>query len=137
MAVSSSGSFGGAAEGAGVGDRFLGHIERCQVLLHLVDANDEDVATSYRVVRDELDAYGAGLADKPVVLALNKIDTLDQELIEALSAELAEASGKKVFPLSAAGEIGIEPVLDALLDRISAVHVEDDGPAEPIEWSPI
>jgi GTP-binding protein len=127
----------GAAEGAGIGDRFLGHVERCQVLLHLVDANDEDVATSYRIVRDELDAYGEGLADKPVVVALNKIDTLDQELIEALSAELAEASGKKVYPLSAAGEIGIEPVLDALLDRISAEHVEDDGPGEPIEWSPI
>src|SRR3546814_13699588 len=63
----------GAAEGAGVGDRFLGHIERCQVILHLVDANDEDVATSYRIVRDELDAYGEGLADKPVVVALNKI----------------------------------------------------------------
>ena len=58
----------GAAEGAGVGDRFLGHIERCRVLLHLVDANDEDVADSYRVVRDELDAYGAGLVDKPVVV---------------------------------------------------------------------
>ena len=64
--------------------------------------------TSYRVVRDELDAYGAGLADKPVVVALNKIDTLDDELIAALSAELAEASGQPVFPLSAAGEIGIE-----------------------------
>jgi GTP-binding protein len=127
----------GAAEGAGVGDRFLGHIERCQVLLHLVDANDEDVATSYRIVRDELEAYGEGLADKPVVVALNKVDTLDQELIEAISAELAEASGKKVLPISAAGEIGIEPVLDALLDRISAVYVEDDGPAEPIEWSPV
>jgi GTPase len=127
----------GAAEGAGVGDRFLGHIERCQVLLHLVDANDADVATSYRIVRDELDAYGAGLADKPVVVALNKIDTLDDELIAALTAELESACGKKVFPLSAAGEIGIEPVLDALLGRISAEHVEDDGPGEPIEWSPI
>ena len=127
----------GAAEGAGVGDRFLGHIERCQVLLHLVDANDEDVATSYRIVRDELDAYGAGLADKPVVLALNKIDTLDDELIEALSAELGEASGKRVFPLSAAGSIGIEPVLDALLERLHRQKVEDEGPAETIEWSPI
>jgi GTP-binding protein len=127
----------GAAEGAGVGDRFLGHIERCQVLLHLVDANDEDVATSYRIVRDELDAYGAGLADKPVVVALNKIDTLDDELTAALTAELEAASGAKVYPLSAAGEIGIEPVLDALLDRISAEHVEDDGPGEEIEWSPI
>ncbi len=127
----------GAAEGAGVGDRFLGHIERCQVLLHLVDANDEDVATSYRVVRDELDAYGAGLAAKPVVLALNKIDTLDDELVEALTKELAEASGKTVLPLSAAGGLGIGPVLDALLAHVSGEHAEDDGPAEPIEWSPL
>jgi GTP-binding protein len=127
----------GAAEGAGVGDRFLGHIERCQVLLHLVDANDEDVATSYRIVRDELDAYGAGLADKPVVLGLNKIDTLDDELTAALTSELAAASGRKVHPLSAAGSFGIEPVLDALLDRLTTDYVDDDGPAEPIEWSPL
>src|SRR5687768_6487540 len=89
----------GAAEGAGVGDRFLGHIERCRVLLHLVDANDADVAESYRIVRDELEAYGAGLTDKDVVVALNKIDTLDDELIAALSAELEEASGAKVIPI--------------------------------------
>jgi GTP-binding protein len=127
----------GAAEGAGVGDRFLGHIERCQVLLHLVDANDEDVATSYRIVRDELDAYGAGLADKPAVLALNKVDMLDDELIAALSAELAEASGQPVFPISAAAGIGIAPVLDALLAHVSGEHVDDDGPSESIEWSPI
>ncbi len=127
----------GAAEGAGVGDRFLGHIERCQVLLHLVDANDEDVATSYRVVRDELDAYGAGLVDKPVVLGLNKIDMLDDELTAALSSELAEASDGKVYPLSAAGSIGIDPVLDALIERLSIEYVDDDGPAEPIEWSPL
>jgi GTP-binding protein len=127
----------GAAEGAGVGDRFLGHIERCQVLLHLVDANDEDVATCYRIVRDELDAYGAGLADKPVVVALNKVDTLDDELTAALSAELQEASGKPVFPLSAAGGVGVEAVLDALLERLTVQRVEDEGPAEPIEWSPL
>jgi GTP-binding protein len=127
----------GAAEGAGVGDRFLGHIERCQVLLHLVDANDEDVATSYRIVRDELDAYGAGLADKPAVLALNKVDMLDDELIAALSAELAEASGQPVFPISAAAGIGIAPVLDALLAHVSGEQVDDDGPSESIEWSPI
>src|ERR1700761_8050000 len=63
----------GAAEGAGIGDRFLGHIERCRVLLHLVDANDADVAESYRIVRAELEAYGAGLIDKPFVVGLNKI----------------------------------------------------------------
>ena len=127
----------GAAEGAGVGDRFLGHIERCQVLLHLVDANDEDVSTSYRTVRDELEAYGAGLAEKPFVLALNKVDTLDEELIAALSGELAAASGKAIFPLSAAAGIGVEPVLDALLEQLHRQRVEDEGPAEPIEWSPI
>ena len=127
----------GAAEGAGVGDRFLGHIERCQVLLHLVDANDEDVAASYRIVRDELEAYGEGLLDKPTILALNKVDTLDEELIAALSAELAEASGAKVYPLSAAGEIGLEPVLDALVEKLHHQLVEDEGPAEPIDWSPL
>ena len=108
-----------------------------RVLLHLVDANDEDVATSYRIVRDELDAYGAGLADKPVVVALNKIDTLDDELIAALSAELAEASGGKVYPISAAGKIGLDAALDALMDRLGREHVEDDGPADEIEWSPL
>jgi GTP-binding protein len=127
----------GAAEGAGVGDRFLGHIERCQVLLHLVDANDEDVAASFRIVRDELEAYGSGLTGKPVVLALNKVDTLDDELIAALSGELAEASGGKVYPISAAAGIGIEPVLDALIERLQRQKVEDEGPAEPIDWSPI
>ena len=81
----------GAAEGAGIGDRFLGHIERCRVLLHLVDANDEDVATSYRIVRDELEAYGEGLTDKPVVVALNKVDTLDEELIAAVEQALRVA----------------------------------------------
>ena len=128
----------GAAEGAGIGDRFLGHVERCEVLLHLVDANDEDVATSYRVVRDELDAYGEGLAGKPVVLALNKIDTLDQELIEALSGELAAASGLPVFPISAAGEIGIEAVLDALLERLGdKAELSDEAVEEARSWSPL
>ena len=127
----------GAAGGAGVGDRFLGHIERCQVLLHLVDANDEDVASSYRIVRDELEAYGAGLAGKPVILTLNKIDTIDEELIAALSAELAKAGGKKVWAISAAAGIGLEPVIEALLDRLHRQDVADDGPSEMIEWSPL
>lgn len=130
----------GAAEGAGIGDRFLGHIERCRVLLHLVDANDEDVATSYRVVRDELEAYGAGLAEKPVVVALNKIDTLDDELIAALSAELEEAGCADVIPISAAAGTGLDWVLDKLLEAIgpqgAAVSADDEG-EDAIEWSPI
>src|SRR5436190_23619795 len=82
------GLIAGAADGAGIGDRFLGHIERCRVLLHLVDANDENVGESYRIVRDELEAYGEGLTDKPEVVALNKTDLLDAEMLEALSSEL-------------------------------------------------
>ena len=130
----------GAADGAGIGDRFLGHIERCRVLLHLVDANDEDVATSYRIVRDELDAYGAGLTDKPVVVALNKIDTLDDELIAALSAELEEASGAAVIPLSGASGVGVDWALDKLLEAIGpdkGTVSDDDEGEEAIEWSPV
>ena len=130
----------GAADGAGIGDRFLGHIERCRVLLHLVDANDSDVAESYRIVRDELEAYGAGLIDKPHIIALNKIDTLDDELIEALSAELAEASGADVIPLSGAAGTGVDWVLDKLLEAIGpgpdAVPENDEGEDE-ITWSPL
>lgn len=130
----------GAAEGAGIGDRFLGHIERCRVLLHLVDAQDADVAESYRIVRDELTAYGAGLDDKPVVVALNKIDTLDDELIAALSAELEEASGAEVIPLSGASGTGVDWVLDKLLDAIgpaAGAPVDDDGEEDAVEWSPV
>ncbi len=134
------GLIAGAAEGAGIGDRFLGHIERCRVLLHLVDANDEDVATSYRIVRDELENYGAGLTDKPVVVALNKIDTLDDELIAALSAELEEASGHPVIPLSGASGVGVDWALDKLLEAIgpgkTAVGEDDEG-EDVIEWSPV
>ncbi|RHW18008.1 GTPase ObgE [Sphingomonas gilva] len=130
----------GAAEGAGIGDRFLGHIERCRVLLHLVDANDADVAESYRIVRDELAAYGAGLAEKPQVLALNKIDTLDDELIAALSAELEEASGAPVIPLSGYAGTGVDWALDRLLEAIGpdATTIGDDDEGEDtIEWSPV
>ncbi|MGH6614838.1 GTPase ObgE [Sphingomonas sp.] len=130
----------GAADGAGIGDRFLGHIERCQVLLHLVDANDKDVAESYRIVRDELEAYGGGLIDKPVVVALNKIDTLDDELIAALSAELEEASGAEVIPISGAAGTGLDWVLDRLLEVIGpgpGKVGEDDEGEDAIEWSPL
>lgn len=125
----------GAAEGAGIGDRFLGHVERCRVLLHLVDANNEDVAEAYRIVRDELDAYGAGLEDKPEVVALNKSDTLDDEMMDALAAELEAECGQKPFRLSGATGEGAEPVLDAILAHLSA-----EAPAEETEesdWSPL
>lgn len=129
----------GAADGAGIGDRFLGHIERCRVLLHLVDAHGDDPVENYRIVREELEAYGAGLDDKPEVIALNKTDLLDDELIEALSAELAEASGAEVLPISGATGAGIDRVLDRLLADIPEQNapVEDDGGEDEVEWSPV
>ncbi|TCQ09573.1 GTPase ObgE [Sphingomonas sp. PP-CC-3A-396] len=130
----------GAAEGAGIGDRFLGHIERCRVLLHLVDANDADVGESYRIVRDELENYGEGLTDKKVIVALNKIDMLDPELIAALSAELAEASGAEVMAISGASGAGIEAVLDQLIEAIGpaagAAKELEEGEV-PVAWSPL
>jgi GTP-binding protein len=126
----------GAAEGAGIGDRFLGHVERTRVLLHLVDANLEDVAAAYRTVRGELDAYGEGLEDKPEVIALNKCDLIDSELSDALAAELEAESGAPVFPISGATGAGVDAILDALIDRIGGVRSED-APPEDAAWSPL
>jgi GTP-binding protein len=125
----------GAAEGAGIGDRFLGHVERCRVLLHLVDANVEDVAEAYRIVREELDAYGAGLEDKPEVVALNKADLLDDELLDALSAELEAQCGKRPLRLSAATGSGAAPVLDAILAHLGAQAMAEEESAG--DWSPL
>jgi GTP-binding protein len=124
----------GAAEGAGIGDRFLGHVERTRVLLHLVDANNEDVGEAYRTVRDELEAYGAGLADKPEVIALNKVDTIDDELSAALAAELEAASGAEVYAVSGATGEGVEAVLDRLVGRVAKAA---EGPEEESGWSPL
>jgi GTPase len=127
----------GAAEGAGIGDRFLGHIERTRVLLHLVDANVEDVASAYRTVRDELEVYGAGLDSKPEVIALNKIDTIDSELADVLAAELRSESGASVIPVSGATGEGVERVLDALVERIGRLASEASDGAIEGDWSPL
>jgi GTP-binding protein len=125
----------GAADGAGIGDRFLGHIERCKLLLHLVDANVEDVGETYRVVRDELEAYGAGLEDKPEILVLNKADTLDAELLDALSEELEQESGVRPYQVSGAAGTGLEPVLDAIMEALGG-GVEASG-EDTTTWSPV
>lgn len=134
----------GAADGAGIGDRFLGHIERCRVLIHLIDIAGEDPAEAMRIVREELEAYGAGLEDKPQLVALNKLDLADAELAEAFSEELIKAGADKVFTVSGASGEGIEELLDAVLsylpDRTSTetntVEVEEVD-EEGGEWSPI
>ena len=125
----------GAAEGAGVGDRFLGHIERTRVLLHLVDANQLDVATAYRTVRSELEAYGAGLVDKPEVVALSKADTLDAELLEALAAELQAEAGVRPLLVSGATGAGVEAALDRLVGHVATEVAEAADEVE--DWSPL
>ena len=105
----------GANAGTGLGIRFLGHVERCPVLLHLVDGTAEDVAGAYNTVRRELDAYGAGLAGKPEIVALNKCDALRREDAAEKRAALAKASGRDVAVISAVAGTGVTGVLRALL----------------------
>ncbi|WP_420434544.1 GTPase ObgE [Hyphobacterium sp.] len=128
----------GAHEGAGIGDRFLGHIERCATLLHLVDGTQDDVAAAYQTVRGELEAYGAGLEDKPEIVALNKIDAVpDDELPEKIAA-LKAASGKDVLALSGASQANVREALFAVWDQIKAARtVESKADADPDEnWTP-
>lgn len=103
----------GAHEGAGLGDRFLGHIERCDVILHLIDGTGEDVASAYETVRHELTAYGHGLTGKTEILALNKIDALSPRQISARRKSLEKISGAKVLTLSGATGAGLDEVLRA------------------------
>ncbi len=112
----------GAHEGAGLGDRFLGHIERCRVLLHLVDGTGDDAGEAYATVRAELDAYGHGLTDKPEVVALSKIDALTPDQIRSQSLRLEEAAGLKPYLLSSATGKGVTEVLRALLQEMAHTH---------------
>ena len=104
----------GAHEGAGLGTRFLGHVERCPVLLHLVDGTEDDVVGAYRAVRHELTAYGAALEDKVEIIALNKCDALTAKDIAARQKALAKAAGRDVATISGAAGTGVEEILRAL-----------------------
>jgi len=128
----------GAAEGAGVGDRFLGHVERTRLLLHLIDGSAEDPLDAWQIVRGELDSYGAGLADKPEVIALTKSDLIDSKQRSKVLKALEKKSGARVFPISAPLEEGMEPLLDAVIERLGAAAQE--APLEPADersWSPL
>ncbi len=136
------GLIAGAADGAGVGDRFLGHIERCRVLIHLIDANGIDPVEAMDVVEEELAAYGEGLDEKPRLIALNKIDLIDKELVEAFSRELIEAGADQVFPISGATGEGIDALLDGVISYLPAATVTERPTGEQEEaddtpWSPI
>ncbi len=120
----------GAHEGAGLGLRFLGHIERCRVLLHLVDGTVENVAAAYRTVRTELAAYGAGLVDRPEIVALSKADALTDAQITERRAALAQASGQPAHVISAVAGTGLGDVLRSLYAEICTGRTaEAAGPA--------
>jgi GTP-binding protein len=128
----------GAAEGAGVGDRFLGHVERTRLLLHLVDASGETPAEAWRVVRSELAGYGAGLDDKPELIALTKADLLDEETCTKVARQLEKESGARVFPISAPLDEGMGPLLDAIIQGLGAAAEENRLEAAGDRgWSPL
>lgn len=128
----------GAAEGAGIGDRFLGHVERTRLLLHLVDASSEDPVEDWRVVRGELEGYGAGLSDKPELIALTKSDLLDDKQRAKAVKALEKATGERVFPISAPLDEGLEPLLDAIIERLgSAAEEAREVASDERPWSPL
>lgn len=129
----------GASQGAGLGDRFLGHVERCGVLVHLVDGTQEDVAGAYRTIRGELEAYGGGLTEKQEIVCLNKIDALDPETLAERKAALKQESGNDVLAISAATGKAVDTVLYAVLDVLdqNQKDLEDAiGAATREKWTP-
>lgn len=128
----------GASDGRGLGDTFLGHVERCAVLLHLVDGTAEDVVTDYQTIITELEQYGGGLAEKPRVTVLNKIDALDDEERAEKQAALQEATGGPVLLMSGVSREGTTEILRALRVQITADRLRIKPVDEPEEdtWSP-
>jgi len=123
----------GASEGRGLGDQFLAHVERCSVLLHLVDGTSSTITRDYRTIIHELEAYAAALADKPRITALTKIDALDAKTLSARKRALEKASGGPVFLISGVSGQGLTEVLRALYAQITAGRVQ---PVEDVPWHP-
>jgi GTPase len=128
----------GAHEGVGLGDRFLGHVERCRVLLHLVDGTGGDAGAAYKTVRAELTAYGQGLADKPEIVALNKADALTADEIKEQSTRLKRAAKKQPFVMSAVSGQGVPEVLRALMTVIEKARGREVEPTTTADaaWQP-
>ncbi|MEE4186861.1 MAG: GTPase ObgE [Roseobacter sp.] len=126
----------GASEGRGLGDLFLGHIERCAVLLHLVDGTSQHIAEDYQTIIEELAAYGAGLADKPRITVLNKIDALDDEERANALATLKAASGGAVMMMSGVAREGVTEVLRMLRGQIDEDRLRHKPAQEEEPWRP-
>ena len=116
----------GAHEGAGLGDRFLGHVERCGVLLHLVDGTEKKPASNYRTVRRELDAYGGGLPEKRELVALNKCDALSNQLIKDIKRSLEDETEKPVLVTSSIAGTGLNEVLRRLVSEVARHRADEE-----------
>ncbi|MDO8295075.1 MAG: GTPase ObgE [Caulobacter sp.] len=133
----------GASEGAGLGVRFLGHVERAGALIHLIDATQDDVVGAWRTVRGELEAYGEGLADRPELLALNKVDAIDDEERADKAAALKAASGVQPFLISGVSGEGVQDLLRTAFKAVKRHRAEEaaeaagDTTTEPAGWSPV
>lgn len=129
----------GAHEGVGIGDRFLGHVERTNVLLHLVSAQEEDVAAAYRTVRNEIEAYGHDLAEKTEILALSQCDLIQPDVRKAKLKALKKVSGKTPLVLSSATREGVDDVLRALAAEVYNLHdaSENFDEADGDRWNPL
>ncbi len=127
----------GAADGAGLGHRFLGHVERCKVLLHLVDCTQDDVAGAWQTIRGELVAYGPDLANKPEIVALSKVDVLDEDMVDEQAALLKAVCGQEPMRLSSVSGSNVKQALGRMAEALgqSGDYAVDDG--DETGWSPV
>jgi len=126
----------GASEGVGLGSRFLGHVERCRVLLHLVDATGEDIAGDFKTIRGELEAYGGELADKREIVALSKCDALDDETIDEQAAILGAVCGQDPLRLSSASGRNVQQALFAIIEELNRADREARNAEPRPAWTP-
>ena len=128
----------GASDGAGIGHRFLGHVERCAALVHLIDVTGEDPVGAYNIIRGELAAYDDGLAEKPEILALNKIDAIDEKTLTKVSKAIKKASGKTPLHVSGVSGEGVPEVLREVFKLVQKRRAAEAKPVKPEaeNWSP-
>jgi GTP-binding protein len=126
----------GAHQGAGLGHRFLGHVERCRVLLHLVDVTGEDPVAAWKTLRSELAAYGAELAKKPEIIALSKVDASPEGYAEDVANALRDAGAGEITTLSSVSGAGVRPLLRQLVKQIDIAREAEAPVKEPEQWSP-
>ena len=126
----------GAHEGAGLGHRFLGHVERCQTLLHLIDATGEDPVAAWKILRAELKAYGGDLYDKLEIVGLTKLDATPEGYAADLTKALKDEGAVTILALSAVTGTGVTPMLRQLIAVIEASRAKEQEPKEAAPWSP-